>query len=70
MEFFDNKLCISVRELEADGILTQDYCRQLAARNRLKMARSGGGKGNYALVVVDSLPTESVSYTHLTLPTT
>ena len=38
MEFFDNKLCISVRELEADGILTQDYCRQLAARNRLKMA--------------------------------
>lgn len=58
MEFFDNKLCISVRELEADGILTQDYCRQLAARNRLKMARSGGGKGNYALVVVDSLPTE------------
>lgn len=48
MEFFDNKLCISVRELEADGILTQDYCRQLAARNRLKMARSGGGKGNYA----------------------
>lgn len=58
MEFFDNKLCISVRELEADGILTQDYCRQLAARNRLKMARSGGGKGNYALVVVGSLPTE------------
>ena len=58
MEFFDNKLCISVRELEADGILTQDYCRQLAARNRLKMARSGGGKGNYALVVFDSLPTE------------
>lgn len=58
MEFFDNKLCISVRELEADGILTQDYCRQLAARNRLKMARSGGGKGNYALVVADSLPTE------------
>ena len=58
MEFFDNKLCVSVRELEADGILTQDYCRQLAARNRLKMARSGGGKGNYALVVVDSLPTE------------
>lgn len=58
MEFFDNKLCISVRELEADGILTQDYCRQLAARNRLKMARSGGGKGNYALVVVNSLPTE------------
>lgn len=57
MEFFDNKLCISVRELETDGILTQDYCRQLAARNRLKVARPGGGKGNYALVVVDSLPT-------------
>lgn len=58
MEFFGNKLCISVRELEADGILTKDYCRQLAARNRLKVARPGGGKGNYVLVVVDSLPTE------------
>lgn len=57
MEFHDNKLCISVRELEADGILTGDYCRQLARRERLQMASRGGGKGRYALVVVDSLPT-------------
>lgn len=57
MEYYGNKLCISVRELEADGILTGDYCRQLAKRNRLKMASRGGGKGNYALVVVESLPT-------------
>ena len=57
MEYCDNKLCISVRELEADGILTGDYCRQLARRNKLKMARRGGGKGNCAMVVVESLPT-------------
>ncbi len=57
MEYCDNKLCISVRELEADGILTGDYCRQLARRNKLKIARRGGGKGNCAMVVVESLPT-------------
>ena len=38
--------------------MTQEYCRQLASRKRLEVARPGGGKGNYALVVVDSLPTQ------------
>ena len=38
--------------------MTQEYCRQLASRKRLEMARTGRGKGGYALVVVDSLPTQ------------
>lgn len=58
MEYYDGRICIRPIELEAAGIMTQEYCRQLASRNRLEMARSGRGKGNYALVVVDSLPTQ------------
>lgn len=57
MEYYGNKLCISAHELESGGIMTQAYCRQLASRNRISIARPGGGKGNYALIAVDSLPT-------------
>lgn len=58
MEYYAGRKCISARELEQHGIMTQEYCRQLASRKRLEVARPGGGKGNYALVVVDSLPTQ------------
>lgn len=58
MEYYDGRKCIRPSELEAAGIMTQEYCRQLASRKRIEMARSGRGKGNYALVVVDSLPTQ------------
>ena len=59
MEYYDGQKCIRPIELEAAGIMTQEYCRQLASRGRLTMARRGGGsKNHYALVVVDSLPTQ------------
>ena len=58
MEYYGGRICIRPSELEAAGIMTQEYCRQLASRKRVEMARSGRGKGNYALVVVDSLPTQ------------
>ncbi len=58
MEYYDGRKCIRPSELEAAGIMTQEYCRQLASRKRIEMARSGRGKGNYALVVVESLPTQ------------
>lgn len=58
MEYYDGRKCIRPIELEAAGIMTQEYCRQLASRKRIEMARSGRGKGNYALVVADSLPTQ------------
>lgn len=59
MEYYDGRICIRPTELEAAGIMTQEYCRQLASRGRLTMARRGGGsKNHYALVVVDSLPTQ------------
>lgn len=56
MEYYKGKWCISAKELEDGGIISQDYCRQLASREKLNIARSGGGKGNYVLVVIDSLP--------------
>ena len=56
MEYYKGKWCISAKELEDGGIISQDYCRQLASREKLNIARPGGGKGNYVLVVVDSLP--------------
>ena len=59
MEYYDGRMCIRPNELEAAGIMTQEYCRQLACRGRLTMARRGGGsKNHYALIVVDSLPTQ------------
>lgn len=57
MEYCDDRLCISTRDLADSGIMTAANCRQLAKRGRLEMARRGGGaSGSYALVVVDSLP--------------
>ena len=59
MEYYDGRICIRPSELGAAAIMTQEYCRQLASRGRLTMARRGGGaKNHYALVVVDSLPTQ------------
>jgi len=58
MEFFDNKLCISFRELVDGGIMTVPNYKYMASSGRIKVARRGGGaKGNGALIVIDSLPT-------------
>lgn len=58
MEFFDNKLCISFRELVEGGIMTVPNYKYMASSGRIKVARRGGGaKGNGALIVIDSLPT-------------
>ena len=58
MEFFDNKRCISFRELVDGGIMTVPNYKYMASSGRIKVARRGGGaKGNGALIVIDSLPT-------------
>ncbi len=57
MEFFDNKLCISARELVDGGIMTRPNYKQLSARGQIDVVRRGGGPMQYALVAVDSLPT-------------
>ena len=55
MEYYGGQLCISVRELEDGGVMTQAYCRQLASRKKVELARRGGRQG-CALVVMSSLP--------------
>lgn len=57
MEYYGNKLCISARELVDGGIMTLPNYKQLSARGRINVVRSGKGRGRYALVAVDSLPT-------------
>lgn len=57
MEYHENTLCISARELVDGGVMTQSNYKQMSARKRINVVRRGGGAvGNYALVAVDSLP--------------
>ena len=57
MEYYGNRLCISMRELVDGGIMTEPNYKQLASRGRFDVVRRGGGAaGCYALVAVDSLP--------------
>ena len=57
MEFHDNRLCISMRELVDGGVMTVSCYKQLSARGRIDVVRRGGGSArNYALVAVNSLP--------------
>lgn len=56
MEYYGNRLCISARELVDGGIMTLPNYKQLSARGRIDVMRSGKGLGRYALVAVDSLP--------------
>lgn len=56
MEYFNGALCISARELVDGGVMTLSNYKQMSARGKLTVVRSGKGLGNYALVAVDSLP--------------
>ena len=55
MEYYNDKLCISMRELVDGGIMTIPNYKQLAARKKIDIARRGD-RGGCALVVVDSFP--------------
>lgn len=56
MEYYGNRLCISMRDLVDGGIMSEPNYKQLASRGRIDVVRKGGGKGHCALVAVDSLP--------------
>ena len=50
MEYHDNRLCISMRELVDGGVMTVSNYKQLSARGRIDVVRRGGGSSkNYAL---------------------
>lgn len=56
MEYYGNKLCISMRDLVDGGIMSEPNYKKLATRGRFDVVRNGRGQGSYALVAVDSLP--------------
>lgn len=57
MEYYEGKWCISALELVDGGIVSKANYQNWTNRNIVDVARRGGGaSGNYALIVVDSLP--------------
>lgn len=56
LEYYKGKKCISRNDLIGHGIMTEANYKQMSWRGDFTVARTGGGKGNYALVVVDTLP--------------
>ncbi len=57
MEYYDGRLCVSMRELVGSGIMTEANYKQMARRAKIEVVRKGGGQGKYSLVAVKSLPT-------------
>lgn len=65
MEYYDGRLCVSMRELIDNNIVTESNYRNWTNRGRVEVARRGGGSAdNYALVVVESLPTRYKDAVH------
>lgn len=55
--YYENKLCISARELIEEGFMTKAAYEKNVTRRKIKvMKRGGGAKGSCALVAIDSLP--------------
>ena len=54
MEYYNNTLCISAQELNV--VMSRACYDKMVYRRKIQVARPGKGAGNYALVVVDSLP--------------
>ncbi|MCR5394193.1 MAG: hypothetical protein K6E86_02200 [Bacteroidales bacterium] len=56
MEYYGQRLCISQSDLVGGGVMNAACYRQLAHRGSIEVVQKGGGRGNIALVAVDSLP--------------
>ena len=55
MEYHDNRLCISMRELVDGSVMTKGCYEKLVTRKKVDVVRRGG-RGGYALIAVSSLP--------------
>lgn len=55
VEYYNGQLCIPARQL-IDGMMSESNYKQLVARGKITVARTARGLGNYALVVVDTMP--------------
>ena len=66
MEYYNGKLCTTVKELTA--VMTYSSYRKSAERGRIDVARQGKGSGNYALIVVETLPEDVKQKLEATYP--
>ena len=57
MEYYGNRLCVSYHELVDGGIMSVGNYYKMSQRGRLDVVRRGN-RCNYALIAVDSLPTQ------------
>ena len=55
MEYFNNILCVEVKELVEAGVMSESTCRQMSVRKQVNIVRRGC-RNTPALVEVDSLP--------------
>lgn len=55
MEYYKGKLCVSMRELVENGIMTESNYKSLAHRGAINVVRKGR-RGSYSLVSVETLP--------------
>lgn len=57
MEYCNGVWCVTAQELVANGVMTQSTYGHLTTRKQVRvLRRGGGGKGDCALVAMDSLP--------------
>ena len=56
LEYYQGRKCISRNDLISHGVMTEANYKQMSWRGDFTVARTGGVKGHYALVVVDTLP--------------
>ena len=56
MSYYGGTLCISAGARVSSGVMSNEAYKSLTRRDRLTILRRGGGRGQCALVSVDSLP--------------
>lgn len=71
MKYIGGKLCIPMRQLEADGVMTMECCKKMVTRKKaIAATRGGGAKGSRAFVIIDSLPPRYKEEVYLRHPET
>lgn len=58
MEYFENELCVTYKELTSgdDPVINYNTLRAYITKGKIRTAQRGGGEGSYALIIYSSLP--------------
>ena len=58
MEYYGGRYCVSVNDLVGNGLIPYHTYENWTKRGKIDVARPAHGKGNYVLIVYDSLPAQ------------